>query len=432
MRMILMALAGLLFACGQPVRSESDTDRNLHYAVKIGEQYGAINQRGDLVLPPQPRPLNSGSDLNPTPGGLLWFEGDGDGDNDLRYGLMDITGKIIVAAKYPEVRPFSRGLAWVCTFADPEGESPRRWTVIDLTGRERFEPRPYKEVFEFTEHGAWVDRWDPDAPCMIDGDGQQIFTPPTATWWTSPAYEGLAAFNDRTLGKYGFVDRAGHVVIAPRFDETGDFSEGKCWVRVDGRWDESETIAHWTGGRMGFIDRTGNWLFSVHADVMWDFKEGRAAIFSRTAGWGLVDDRGHLVIPLQRDISQFGAFSEGLAPALTSAGWGLIDRSGKWAVTPRFFEIGYWGFRGGVALVWLTRQGKQVAGWIDRQGRWVIPPGSNGGSHRNGLLQMNDRSMNPIGYTDLHYRYVWPPEKRGQSIMAENADPADRVGAEAR
>ena len=52
MRMILVMLAGLLVACGQPDRAQSSADRNLHYAVKIGEQYGAIDQRGELVLPP--------------------------------------------------------------------------------------------------------------------------------------------------------------------------------------------------------------------------------------------------------------------------------------------------------------------------------------------------------------------------------------------
>src|SRR5688572_29022418 len=126
MRMILVMLTGLLISCGQQIRSENSSDRHLHYAVKIGERYGAINQRGELVLPPQAHPLNRGSDLNPTPGGLLWFRVDGDGDNDLRYGLMDIAGKIIVPARYPEVRPFSHGLAWVCTFEDPQGVFPRR------------------------------------------------------------------------------------------------------------------------------------------------------------------------------------------------------------------------------------------------------------------------------------------------------------------
>ncbi|EAK1349894.1 WG repeat-containing protein, partial [Campylobacter coli] len=44
-------------------------------------------------------------------------------------------------------------------------------------------------------------------------------------------------------GKWGFIDKSGKIVIEPKFDGVGNFSEGLAGVELNGKW--------------GFIDKSG-------------------------------------------------------------------------------------------------------------------------------------------------------------------------------
>lgn len=135
-----------------------------------------------------------------------------------------------------------------------------------------------------------------------------------------PFKDGLAQI--RVGGKWGFVDRAGKVAIAPQFDDVEPFSQGYATAGL--------------GELKGVIDRSGAW-----------------------------------VVPPQ--FQQIGNFSDGLAPA--SRTWhaaDYIDRAGKWVIAPRFASSEP--FVGAVALVSMHGRGYAL---IDRQGRIVkhLPPG---------------------------------------------------------
>lgn len=76
-------------------------------------------------------------------------------------------------------------------------------------------------------------------------------------------------------GKYGFVDHAGDLKIAPTFDEARWFSEGLAAVRIGARW--------------GFVDSSGCLRVPAVYDETWlGFHEGLAAV-GKGKHWGFVE-----------------------------------------------------------------------------------------------------------------------------------------------
>lgn len=93
--------------------------------------------------------------------------------------------------------------------------------------------------------------------------------------------------------KYGFIDRAGKIVIAPEYDFADEFSEGLACVQAGGNWfyidasgysvikfvrkvkfahSFSEGLAYVdVGGKTGYIDKTGRWIIKPQFDIAFSF-----------------------------------------------------------------------------------------------------------------------------------------------------------------
>ena len=229
-------------------------------------------------------------------------------------------------------------------------------------------------------------------------------------------------------GKWGYVDRAGRVVVSPRFDEAERFSEGLAPVRTGkqpGYADETGKVVlvpgfapaggtlhrRFSGGRavvrsgarLGFIDRTGRLAVPARWLTAEDFSEGRALVCDEQ-GCGFVDPEGRYafvqdamggtsyrngiasiilamgmshrrtafldysgsVIPGQYEGN--GSYSEGLAPVRFRGTWGYVDRAGKPLIQNLFQEAG--DFSEGLAAVTLDA-GR--CGYVDRSGKLAIP-----------------------------------------------------------
>lgn len=129
------------------------------------------------------------------------------------WGYIDSTGKVVIGPGFKWAEPFREGLAAVLV-ASP-GNPSGKWVYIDQTGR------------------VVIDRGDIVAP----GDFS----------------EGLAPVRvGRGSGDlWGYIDKNGNMVIAPRFESAGGFHSGLAEVGVD--------FVH--GGRWGYIDRTGKYVW---------------------------------------------------------------------------------------------------------------------------------------------------------------------------
>jgi len=118
-------------------------------------------------------------------------------------------------------------------------------------------------------------------------------------------------------GNYGYIDRAGKVVIQLKFDEARDFHEGLAAIKTGLRW--------------GYIDRVGKFVVNPQFDSAGDFHEGLGAVKMK-GRYGYIDNRGKMVINPQ--FEEALDFYEGLARVKVGNKWGYIDRKGKFVWDP--------------------------------------------------------------------------------------------------
>ncbi|HEX8354646.1 MAG TPA: WG repeat-containing protein [Pyrinomonadaceae bacterium] len=296
--------------------------------------------------------------------------------------------------------------------ADAEG----KWGFIDRTGRFRIPPR-FDGAGQFSEGVAYA--WLREGGRRKDGvvDERGAFTElPEVNDHAFVFRDGLARFQT-PMGqerKYGYMDRAGRVVIPPQFHNSGHFSEGLAWVSVlrDRQWlygfidktgkvviepqfvyqpgDFVDGLAKVTGQTVaGFIDRSGGFRITVGNEQSDDFfSEGLLAVVQGDPPRGVYlgrDGRVALEIPFwgqrtahQRSLYtirrlQLAPFNEGLAPALSFNKLGFIDRAGRVVIEPQFRETS--GFSEGRASVKIIgSDGRYAWGYIDRAGRFAVAP----------------------------------------------------------
>jgi len=141
---------------------------------------------------------------------------------------------------------------------------------------------------------------------------------------------GLKA--QRFGSRWGYVNSEGKLVIPPRFEAAGAFSEGLAGVREN--------------GRCGFIDATGEYAVYPEFAAVQPYSEGLAPVVLTTR-WGYIDRTGAFRInPL---FEECRPFAESAAAVKWRGRWGYIDRSGRFLVPARYEEA--LDFRNGWARV---------------------------------------------------------------------------------
>ncbi|HEY1110706.1 MAG TPA: WG repeat-containing protein, partial [Opitutaceae bacterium] len=149
------------------------------------------------------------------------------------------------------------------------------WGLIDATGREVLAPR-YVGIKPLTDHLAQV--WEPSAQPrspigLLDLRTLQVVVPPLYDSELVLAGEGSTAIRVERQKKWWLIDATGRE-LTPPYDYMGLFREGHLVVRDGERW-------FW-------LDRD---LKPVHADKGYvkttDFHKGLARVWSRKADqWG--------------------------------------------------------------------------------------------------------------------------------------------------
>jgi hypothetical protein len=185
--------------------------------------------------------------------------------------------------------------------------------------------------------------------------------------------EGRAPFGSRTNGKWGFIDSKGHIIVEPRFERAYPFFGGRAAIKV--------------GKRTGFVDRDGREVGGRFTAVS-SFHEERAFGKGGDFQWRMFDLNGNFIT--DDTFTGVGSFSEGLAGFLgrnQTEQAGFINRDGKVVIELTGIQpdtAGY-GFRGGIAAAYVRRPfywyqflnirrwGEDAWGFIDRQGKQVVP-----------------------------------------------------------
>ncbi|HET8540314.1 MAG TPA: WG repeat-containing protein [Anaeromyxobacter sp.] len=191
-------------------------------------------------------------------------------------------------------------------------------------------------------------------------------------------------------GKWGYVDRSGRVVIAPRFQRAERFSEGLAAVE--------------DGAALGYVDAAGKLVLvpeQAPAGVLHrPFSSGLAAVRVGQR-YGYIDRTGKLAIPA-RYVSA-DDFSEGLAMVCDADGCGYIDRTGRGAIGYGF--MGSSAVKGGVACTYLAMaMGRQRVALRRADGTAIPGEWEGCGSMAEGLVAV--RTGGKWGYADATGRRV--------------------------
>lgn len=335
-------------------------------------------------------------------------------------GFIDKSGRLVIPALFDRALSFSEGLAAVqrggkCGYVDRTGavriqptfDDARRfregraavkvgekWGFIDPEGRWVKEPT-YVQASGFSEGLAAV-----AVPIVLEPLPQEADSSGAAALPFKPRAgislgDSTKAF--RASGGWGYIDRAGALVIAHQFFEAHDFSDGRAMVRRRGgheilataeeraRFAEDpsslrERFAQdyeWGAEVAGFIDRTGAMAIPPRFSRAMPFREGLAWVEESAPGGrgfkGFIDPAGAPVIRLDPSALMAGPWED----------WtGLDDRFGfepvnlevvkKWRIRPLpAHTVGAGAFREGLALVdSATGSGIHVPKWtfVDRNG----------------------------------------------------------------
>ena len=173
--------------------------------------------------------------------------------------------------------------------------------------------------------------------------------------------------------KYGFLDEAGRVSIAPQYEWAHDFVEGSALCKVDQRGVIIET----NGSVIGKLPQEAETYFRASPQRIW-YRVDRK--------WGLCDLKGQVVVQPQFD--DVDAFASSLArvnkgatvqfPGFMEGGKsGFIDEQGNVVIDMKFDGF-VWKFHGDYAVA-----GNQL---IDRQGDVLFERPGMGIAFINGVI----------------------------------------------
>jgi len=151
-------------------------------------------------------------------------------------------------------------------------------------------------------------------------------------------------------------------VITPGYLAARSFAEGLAAVAVRTR----------LGVRWGYLDRTGTPMIAPRFEEAYPFSEGLAVV--KTQGlWGLIDRTGKVVTIFPQAVPAPFGFSGGLLLVTLWRYWGYADHTGRLVIQPRYDAASV--FCGGLARVTLPTEGRgALVGYIDHTGRYVWGP----------------------------------------------------------
>lgn len=236
--------------------------------------------------------------------------------------------------------------------------------------------------FRVRSGGAWG---------YIDRAGTVVIPPRFEA--AEPFSEGLAAV--KLAGSHGYIDTSGKVVLRPRFAPAGavhrPFGSGRAAVKVGDLYGYMDTSGNLVGqGRyLRADDFSGGFGLGCTRDECWYIDPaGRHVVSIGTMGGtpahdGMAGIYVAMAMGRERveilDLSSrrrlpgvfegLGKLSEGLIAARLGRSWGWLDRAGRGVIAPSFEWAG--DFSEGLAP---AKDASGRCGYVDRSGKYAVPP----------------------------------------------------------
>ena len=129
----------------------------------------------------------------------------------------------------------------------------------------------------------------------------------------------------------GFIDRSGKLVVPPKYDSVGEFSEGRARVYV--------------GNKAGYIDHTGKMVIEPKYDNAEEFDQGHAVVRDEQ-GYAIIDRDGKTVNRIPHRV--MGSLHGGLLKVQRTrtesqlSAYGFVNRDGKIVIGGDFGAVNGW------------------------------------------------------------------------------------------
>ena len=222
------------------------------YVVKQGNQTILVKKEGQEVL-------KSGLDeikeiLKGTDAGIIY-------QKEKKYGVMSLTGEVIIEPNYEELKEAKSGIFIVQQngkygIMDREKQMKIEANYLSISYNEKAdiyiaEKEDYSNdiidnTFTIRQSGILTDLDDEKGYMTLkQGEEENYYNFKFEKKKESEIQTGNTLFKSKKDGKYGFVDQEGKVVVDYIYDDvTAQNSYGYCGIKKDGKW--------------GSIDQKGN------------------------------------------------------------------------------------------------------------------------------------------------------------------------------
>ncbi|MBN1365082.1 MAG: WG repeat-containing protein [Syntrophaceae bacterium] len=134
-----------------------------------------------------------------------------------------------------------------------------------------------------------------------------------------------------TYKNWGYVNKAGQVVIAPIFDIAEFFQGRLARVRIDRKW--------------GVIDKTGRFVIAPQYEEMGPFRDGLACV-QKNGKTGFINESGKIIVPIE-NYNLMSEFKNGVAIILKERNGDrfFIDKNGNYITEDQFCEAAQCSYR---------------------------------------------------------------------------------------
>ncbi len=244
--------------CGAAVGTASfDSLDQLSEGMSVAERkglFGYVNQDGTMVTPfhfPQADALSCGR-------GLVRSK-------EWKWGFVDRTGKVAIPLQFDDAESFCDDLAYVQKKTD-DGEITESG-YINLAGEYAFRADGWGCGGHFSEGLA-------SATFMYDGELKQGYLNRRGELAIEPQFDHASLFHEgrgcvKIAGRWGAIDPSGKLVIQPRFKDSFQFFEGLAEFNKK------------DGGQYGYIGTDGRELIPIQFDHACEFRNGFARVAMR-------------------------------------------------------------------------------------------------------------------------------------------------------
>lgn len=413
--------------------------------VKQNGKWGLIDARGKLFVPCN-YDIVYGSDKEARI--VVCVGGDKNGHGGKWGYVKRYKGKDI-SLKYDLVREcFVQGLLGV--------KKNGKWGAINTNGKEVI---PVKYQIESSKEHIFPDLAYPELTSLSIGEKVN----PPASYLKLRFNKGTAKVG--LNGKWGYINRYGNTIIPIQYDYISDFHNNIACVIQNGEH----------GRKVGFINRENELIIPLEYDfdsyhyTESNFREGLVQV-KQNGKWGYIDTKNNMEIPLQ--FSQAKPFHEGLAAVsmdhnsitpkwffINKKGKKVFDISSEYEFIDLTFQSGFirakyknqqlfinkkgkpigkrlyhkiFPFKGDFAKVVIQNQDTSKMGFINQDGKEVIPPIYNfendkwinqllrvGIQDKYGIINTKNEILVPLDYEDVRVPSSFDKLKTGGLITVK-------------